>query len=127
MNAYQNIPFDIKKNYKKPFHLKINHTQLMKGESLHQYIKQDIVDEWLESVSYDELIGNHTAFEPLAFAISTVDKLQQLEELQPKLAQKPLHIIRKTLEATTQWAITKIYFPLKKHHVSRFPWNNKHV
>ena len=85
-NAYQNIAFDIKKNYKKPFHLKINHTQLMKGESLHQYIKQDIVDEWLESVSYDELIGNHTAFESLAFAISTVDKLQQLEELQPKLA-----------------------------------------
>ena len=74
----------------------------MKGESPHQYIKQDIIDKWLESVSYDELIENHTAFEPLAFAISTFETLQQLEELQPKLAWKLLHVIRETLEATVQ-------------------------
>lgn len=63
------------KNHDKPFHLKINHTQLMKGEISHQYMKQDIVDEWLNTLSYDELIGNHTAFETFAFAITTVNKL----------------------------------------------------
>ena len=74
----------------------------MKGKKTHQYMEQDIVDEWLQTLSYDELIGNHTAFEPLAFTISTVDKLQQLEELQPKLAWKPLEVIQCTLKATTQ-------------------------
>ena len=47
----------------------------MKGEISHQYMKQDIVDEWLNTLSYDELIGNHTAFETFAFAITTVNKL----------------------------------------------------
>ena len=62
-------------------------------------MEQDIVDEWLQTLSYDELIGNHTAFETLAFAITTVDKLQQLEELQPKLAWKPLEVIQYTLKS----------------------------
>lgn len=93
-SEFENIPYDVNRNYDKPFHLKINHTQLMKGENSHQYIKQDIVDEWLNTLSYDELIGNHTAFETLAFAITTVNKLQQLEELQPKLAWKPLEVIQ---------------------------------
>ena len=76
-------------------------------------------------MSYDELIGNHTSFETLAFALTTVDKMQQLEDLQPKLAWKPLEVIQRTLKATTQWAVTKLHFPIKKHHVSRFPWNNR--
>ena len=57
-------------------------------------MQQDIVDDWLESLSYDELIGYHTSFETLAFAITTVDKIQDLEELQPKLAWKPLEVIK---------------------------------
>ena len=77
------------------------------------------------NTSYDELIGYHTAFEPFVFALTTVNNLQKLEDLQPKLGWKPLEVIKRTLDATTQWAITKTYFPLRKHHVSRFPWNNR--
>ena len=72
---------------------------ILKGENPHQYIEQDIVDEWLPTLSYDELIGNHTAFETLVFAITIVNKLQQLEELQPKLSWKPLEVIQCTLKA----------------------------
>ena len=123
-SQYQNIKYDIKKNYKKPFHLKINHGQLEKGQS-HQFLDQDIVDTWLQTLSYDELVGYHTAFEPFVFALTTVNNLQKLEDLQPKLGWKPLEVIKRTLNTTTQWAITKTYFPLRKHHVSRFPWNNR--
>ena len=53
-------------------------------------------------MSYDELIGKHHSFQTLAYAITTVDRLQDLEQLQPQLSWKPLEVIRKTLEATTQ-------------------------
>ena len=69
------------------------------------------IDDYLGSLAYDELIGYHTAFEIYAYAITTVERLQHLEKLQPKLAWKPLEVIRRTLEATKQWAITKSYFP----------------
>ena len=52
----ENIPYDVNRNYDKPFHLKINHTHLMKGENPHQYIEQDIVDEWLHTLSYDDCL-----------------------------------------------------------------------
>ena len=50
---------------------------------------------------------------------------RKLEALQPSLAWKPLNIIKKTLENTTQWGRMICQYPLKKHHVSRFPWNNR--
>lgn len=83
------------------------------------------IDHYLDSLTYDELIGYHTSFETLVYTITTMEKLQHLEELQPKLAWKSLDVIRKTVEATTQWAITKAYFPMRKYHVSRFLWNNR--
>ena len=60
-----------------------------------------MVDEWLDSVSYDKLTGRHQSFETLVYAITTVDRLQDLEALQPQLAWKPLQVIKKTLDATT--------------------------
>ena len=48
-------------------------------------MQQEDVDTWLTSLSYNELIGYHTAFEPLAYTITTINKLQNLEQLQPKL------------------------------------------
>ena len=88
-NQYHDICHVTKKKPSKSFHLKINHIALEKGQT-HQYLSQNEVDTWLQSLSYDELVGYHTAFEPLVFAISTIDKLQNLENLQPKLAWKPL-------------------------------------
>ena len=76
-------------------------------------------------MSYDTLIGYHRSFNTLAFAISTVDKLQDLKDIQPKLVWKPLKVIRKTLKETTQWSVTLNHYPLKVHHVSRFSWENR--
>ena len=91
----------------------------------HSNIKQHVVDQYLDDMSYDELIGKHKSFQTLVYAITTVNKLQDLEKLQPQLAWKPLEVIRKTLEATTQWAQNICSYPLKDHHISRFPWNNR--
>ena len=49
-----------------------------------------------------------------------------MEELQPALAWKPLEVIKRTLDATTQWATQKYQFPMKNHYQSRFPWDNRH-
>ena len=54
-----------------------------------------------------------------------MDRLQDLEALQPQLAWKPLQVIKKTLEATTQWATNICSYPLKDHNIARFPWNNQ--
>ena len=70
----------------------------------HSNIKQHVVDQYLDDMSYDELIGKHKSFQALAYVITTVNKLQDLEKLQLQLAWKPLEVIQKTLEATTQWA-----------------------
>ena len=44
-SEFENIPYDVNRNYDK-----INHTQLMKGENPHQYIEQEIMDEWLQTL-----------------------------------------------------------------------------
>lgn len=78
------------------------------------------IDKYLDSSSYDELNGYHISFETLTYALTTVEKLQHLKELKPKVSWKPQDDIRKTLEATTQWAFKKAYFPSGKHHASIF-------
>ena len=113
----------------KSFHLSVNHMTIGKEEKGQQqsvqFINHDQIDKYLNDMSYNELIGYHHSFNTLAFAITTVDKLQDLEELQPKLAWKPLEVIRQTLQATTQWAVTLNHYPLKGHNVSQFPWANR--
>ena len=46
------------------------------------------------------------------------------KKVQPFLGYRPLEIIKKTLECTTQLARMQIKFPLQKHHKARFPWMN---
>src|SRR5210317_1186406 len=60
----------------------------------------------------------------MVFALQTLEQIQNLELIQPNLAWKALEVIKKTLEATTQWARQVAKYPLQKHHVSRFPWSN---
>src|SRR5210317_2194240 len=62
----------------------------------------------------------------MVFALQTLEQIQNLELIQPNLAWKPLEGIKKTLEATAQWAKQVVKYPLQKHHVSRFPWSNQH-
>lgn len=67
----------------------------------------------------------HQSFEILVHAITTVDRLQDLEALHPNLSWKSLQVIKKTLQATTQWATNIYSYPLKDHHISRFPLDNR--
>ena len=76
-------------------------------------------------MAYDQLMGRHHSFDAFAFAVTTIERFQKLEELQPKQNFKPIEVIQRTLQATTQWAVSLNHFPLKDHHVSRFPWANK--
>ena len=103
---WDNTMFKTCKGRSKSFHLSVNHMTIGKEEKRQQhsvkFIKHDQIDECLNDMPYDELIGYHHSFNTLAFAFSTVDKLQGLEELQPKLAWKPLEVIKQTLKATTQ-------------------------
>ena len=83
------------------------------------------VNNLLSDLDYKQLTGNSEVFNTLAHALTTVEKLQKIEAIQPRLAWKPIEVIKKTLENTTQWGKTITQYPMKKHHVSRFPWNNR--
>ena len=71
-------------------------------------------NELLSDMTHHQLVGNYSTFDTMVFAISTVEKLQNPEALQPELARKPKEMIQNTLEATTQ----------KGHQLFRFPMQN---
>ena len=89
------------------------------------YTSQAVVDAMLSDLKWEELVGHHQPFNTTCYAVSTMQKFQRLEALQPALAWKPLEVIKRTLAATTQWATKKYPFPMKNHHESRFPWNDR--
>src|SRR5210317_1676739 len=85
---------------------------------------KDIIDNLLDDITYHQLTGKNESFNTMVYALQTLEQIQNLELIQPNLAWKPLEVIKKTLEATTQWSRQIVKYPLKKHHVSRFPWSN---
>ena len=89
------------------------------------FIPSKMVGAFLSDMDYENVTGHAERFSTLVHAMWTMEKLQKLEQVQPHLAWKPLKVIEKTLEATTQWARPTIHFPLKDHHQSRFPWDNR--
>ena len=80
------------------------------------FIPNKMVGAFLSDMDYENATGRSESFNTLVHAMWTMEKLQKLEQLQPHLAWKPLQIIERTLEATTQWAKPTIHFPLKDHH-----------
>ena len=80
-NQWCNRPYCTKKGNAKAFHLSINHSIAGLQHLEHKNIKQHVVDQCLDDMSYDELIGKHHSFQTLAYAITTVDRLQDLEQL----------------------------------------------
>ena len=79
----------------------------------------------MEDIDYSKLVGQQQTHDAMAMALSAVEKFHKLEALQPCLAWKPLDIIQKTIENTTQWGKAIAQCPMQKHHVSRFPWDNR--
>ena len=78
----------------------------------------------LSDLDYNLLVGNSETFNTLTCALTTVEKMQRSETLQPKFDWKPLDVIQKTPENTTQWGQVIGQFPMNECHVSRFPWDN---
>ena len=88
------------------FHLSVAHQTIAKGEKGRQhevmFTTSAAVDAMLGNMDQEELVGRHETFDTLVYAVSTIQKLQRLEEYRPALAWKPLEVIQKTLEVTTQ-------------------------
>ena len=108
-------------------HLSIDCQTIAKGENGRHavFTTSTKVNALLSDLDYNLLVGKSETFNTLTCALTTVEKMQRIKVLQPKFAWKPLDVIKKTLENTTQWGRVISQFPMKKHHVSRFPWDNR--
>lgn len=60
------------------------------------------LNAFLSEIDYDTLTAKNQSFNTFAYDVSTVERIHQLEVLQPKFAWKPIDIIKETLENTTQ-------------------------
>ena len=102
--------------HSKAFYLSIDYQFLGTNEKGSQcklqYTRTHEVDEMLNALDWAQLIGEHEPFSTLACAVTTSQKYHKLELLQPMLLFKPIEVIKKTLEATTQWATAIVTYPL---------------
>ena len=80
-----------------------------------KYLPKTSMKCFLSGLDYNQLIGNSETFNTLTYALTTVEKIQRIEAIQPCLAWKPLEVIKKTIENTTQWGRLIAQYPLKKH------------
>ena len=107
-------------NSSRPFHLSVAHQTIAKGEKGRQhevmFTTSAAVDSMLGNMDWHELVGRHETFDTLVFAVSTVQKLQRLEDICPALAWKPLDVIKRTITATTQWGSPIHAFSIKIFH-----------
>ena len=62
-----------------------------------------MVDSFLQEIDDYPLMAKSETFNTLIHVVTTIEQLQNLEEIQPGLAWKPLEVIKKTLEATPHW------------------------
>jgi hypothetical protein len=71
----------------------------------------------------DTYASNDTGLESIAFASKATiqDRAHQYVEY---LGYRPVDIVRKTLENTSQLAKTILQFPMRRHVKARFPWLN---
>ena len=81
--------YDAKQKHR-PFHLSIDHQKIGHREKGRQhqvmYTSQAVVDAMLSDLNWDELVGHHQPFDTICYAVSTTQKFQRLEDLQPTLA-----------------------------------------
>jgi hypothetical protein len=79
------------------------------------------VDHFLMNLDHSELRGDHETFDSFAYASRAAiqDRAQHYVEY---LGYRPIEVIRKTLENTSQLASTILRFPMRRHIKARFPW-----
>ena len=88
----------------KNFHLSLIYQSNVKGGTEEEpcFIKSTVVDDFLDNMDDNQLMGKSEKFNTLLHAMTTVEHIQHLEALQPHLAWKPIDVIKKTLENTTK-------------------------
>jgi hypothetical protein len=99
----------------KAFHLSMDHV----------FVRDHTVDQFLDSMDDQELLGYNEPFDTYAFGMRTAATLKNAEKLQPYLGYRPLEIVRRTIENTTQLGATSNYNNLKAHLKSLMPWANR--
>ena len=69
----------------KVMHLSIDYQTIGKGEKGRQvcFTSASKVNDFLSDLDYNQLIGNDQTFDTLTYALTSVEKLQHLEALQP--------------------------------------------
>ena len=60
-----------------------------------------------------------------AFVVQTAATHKEASSLQPYLGWRPLEVIRRTLENTTQLAMQQVHTPMKRHVQSNAEFLNK--
>jgi hypothetical protein len=88
-------------------------------------ILHTVVDQFLTDIPTDELLGMHEPFDTYAYGLRTAITMQHAAKLQPFLGYRPLEVVRRTLEVTTQLGATVNYHNLKAHLKMLLPWANK--
>ncbi len=78
-----------------------------------KYISTNKVDELLDDLDYFQLTGHNEIYNTVTCAVQTSKTMQskptsmeqtlQAEAIRPRLAWKPIEVIKRTLENTTQW------------------------
>jgi hypothetical protein len=99
----------------KAFHLSINYDKIMDSAT---------VDSFLGQLNYAELRGDHEEFDTFAYA-SCAAIQDQAEQYVEYVGYRPIDIVRKTLDRTSQLATTILQFPMQCHIKSRFPQLNR--
>ena len=103
---------------------------------------EDPIDNLLDDLAYDDLVQPSLSTEdhewltfgtPRSIYNSTIKPWHRVlhdgldpASLQRYLAWRPLEIVKKTLEHTTQLATSSIRYPMRRHFKSRNPFANVH-
>jgi hypothetical protein len=112
-----------------------NHiAQFVNNLSYEQLTGYDEFDDEDAGYPISDLERVSRAFDSRVFAVQASSKMPSWHRvkhleidptlLQPYLGYRPLRIIKKTLEKTTQLAKMTIYYPMRRHIKSRFPHLN---
>ena len=71
-----------------------------KGETTSSYIytSQIVIDTILSDLKWEEVVQYYQPFDTSCYAVSTIQKFQEIEKLQPALTWKPPEVIKHTLD-----------------------------
>jgi hypothetical protein len=65
-------------------------------------VMKNAIDDFLDQIPSDELLGMHEPFDTYAYGLRTAVTMQHAAKLQPYLGYRPLEVVRRTIEYTTQ-------------------------